>query len=235
MGEKPHAKETARFFLGLSFLLLLVLTLLGLQPHLANLLPAANLAYLLRDGNYLILFQNNNELRSSGGFIGSFAEVEVKGGRPGSIDFGTNIYKLDEPFAAQVVVPPPAPLLRITGGRWTLRDSNWAADFPQAAEQILWFYEREWGMAGKETRLDGVIALTTTVIEELLRLTDPIEMPAYTTTLTRQFRRSRPIQSRKGVLREPDQLAHRGAKDDLARSYPSPRRTSEKSRKESPC
>lgn len=183
MGEKSHAKESARIFLGLSFLSLFVLILVSFKPRLDHFLPAANLAYLLRDGRYLILFQNNNELRASGGFIGSFAEVEVAGGRPGSINFGTNIYKLDEPFVAQFTVLPPPPLQRITQGKWAFRDSNWAADFPEAARQVLWFYEREWAVAGEEKKIDGVIALTTTVIEELLRLTGPIEMPAYATTL----------------------------------------------------
>jgi len=175
---KPNA------LVGLALLIAVGGLLLLTRPWLSRLLPAGNLAYMLRDGQYLILLQNNAELRASGGFIGSFGEVTLDHGIPGSIEFGTNIYKLDDPFTEQVTIPPPVPLQAITQGKWAFRDSNWAADFPEAAAQALWFYEKETGLGGTPRKLDGVIAITTTVVEELLRLTGPIEMPAYATTLT---------------------------------------------------
>ena len=173
-----------RPLVGALFLAAVALLTLAARPWLTQLLPAGNLAYLFRDGRYLVLLQNNAELRASGGFLGSYAEIKIENGRPGPIEFGTNIYKLDEPFTNEVTVPPPRPLQEVTLGKWAFRDSNWAADFPEAAEQMLWFYEREQALQGRQMRLDGVVALTTTVVEELLRLTGPVDMPAFATTLT---------------------------------------------------
>src|SRR3990170_4541930 len=54
---------------------------------------------LFRDGKYLILFQNNAELRSSGGFIGSYAVLEIEKFEIKNLFFNTNIYALDNLFA----------------------------------------------------------------------------------------------------------------------------------------
>lgn len=154
------------------------------RPIIDRYVTALDLALLFKDGRYLILLENNNELRPGGGFIGSFATVNVKNGRPSQVAIGTNIYKLDNPYTLAVSIPPPAPLSGVAHEKWAFRDSNWAADFPAAARQVLWFFEEEKAFAGQPVRMDGVIVLTTTVIEELLRLSGPIEMPAYATTLT---------------------------------------------------
>jgi hypothetical protein len=186
MGEKNFGRPLSvlRPFSGLLLLAFIVFVLIVFWPKLNRWLSAADLAYLWRDGRYLILLQNNAELRATGGFIGSFAEVEVKTGHPVSIEFGTNIYKLDDPFVKKVAIPAPSPLARLTHGKWSFHDSNWAADGEEALRQAVWFYERETSLAGQGRKVDGVIALTTTVVEELLRLVGPIEMPGYATTLT---------------------------------------------------
>jgi hypothetical protein len=59
-----------------------------------------------------------------------------------------------------------------------MRDSNWSADYPQAAQKVAWFYSQEGG-----TPVDGVIALDTQVIVELLKYTGPIVMPDYNLTI----------------------------------------------------
>ncbi len=184
MATGSRLRALAGPLLGLVLLLGIGYAVALISPALERLLSAANLGYVLRDGNYLVLVQNNAELRASGGFIGSFAEVEVKSGRIETIDFNTNVYKLDTLFTDQISIAPPAPLAGISGGRWAFRDSNWAADFIEAAERTLWFYERANEIAGKRVKIDGVIAVTTTVVEEIIRLTGSIAMPEYATTLT---------------------------------------------------
>lgn len=134
----------------------------------------------LANGKYLVLFQNNNELRASGGFIGSFAVIETSGGKVKNISFDTNIYKRDWQFTQNNTVEPPSILKNFCpDGKWQMRDSNWALNYPEAAKQVAWFYEQEGGAP-----VDGVIAIDATFFEEILKIVGPIKLPEYNTTIT---------------------------------------------------
>ncbi len=128
---------------------------------------------LVPPGEYLILFQNNAELRPSGGFLGSFATVKIAEWGYEDVAIDTNIYKRDNAFTARHSIEPPLPLKpHIADGKWAMRDSNWDLDFRDAAERVAWFYQQEGG-----TSVDGVIAVNATVLVDLLNLTGPIELP----------------------------------------------------------
>src|SRR5690606_35820438 len=62
----------------------------------------------------LVLFQNNAELRPSGGFPGSFATLNASSGIVRGFNFGQNIYKLDAAFSDWTANRAPAPLITIT-------------------------------------------------------------------------------------------------------------------------
>ncbi len=123
---------------------------------------------------YLFLLQNNSEVRGTGGFIGNYGIMKIKNGSV--VSFMTdNIYNFDYPAAASLSVRPPEPFVRYFPGslqKWFLRDSNWSADFREAASQAQWFYQKQ---GGKE-HLDGVIAMTPDVMESLLRVVGPVRI-----------------------------------------------------------
>ena len=129
---------------------------------------------------YLVLFLNNTELRPAGGFIGSYAVVHVENGHTDlKIVSGSDV--LDAAADRSVLLPPPAPVLdymRID--RWFFRDSNWSPDFSVSAAQALDFYKRENGIAAAE--IDGVVGVTTDVLEDLLRLSGPVTVQGVTFT-----------------------------------------------------
>lgn len=148
---------------------------------LTNQILANDLPWLTTESDsrdILILFLNNNELRGGGGFIGSFAVAHFSDGTLNKLDFQTNIYKLDNQFSKNKQISPPEGLDQIADGKWAMRDSNWAVDFPESAAKIKQFYKLE---TGKE--VSGVIALDTTLFEQLLKFTAPIEMPEYGLTI----------------------------------------------------
>lgn len=119
---------------------------------------------------YLIIFQNNSELRATGGFIGSFALLDIYQGKVQNFEApGGGSYDLQGYSEARLIAPPP---LHIVNARWEFQDANWWPDFPTSAEKIIWFYEK----AGGPT-VDGVISLTPTVIERLLPVMGPLELP----------------------------------------------------------
>lgn len=123
---------------------------------------------------YLFLFQNNAELRPTGGFIGSYGLLKVNNGHIGKL-FVDGIFNPDGQLKENIV--PPAPIQKVSAA-WSLHDSNWWPDFPTSAEKATFFYEKTGGPT-----VDGIITLTPTVIEDLLRLTGPIDMPEYGVTI----------------------------------------------------
>lgn len=132
-------------------------------------------ALLARDGNertFLLLFQNNWELRPGGGFIGSYGILKIRDGRISSLVID-DTYNLDRRIPP--VVPPPYPYretVKITSLK--LRDSNISPDFPANAEAAERFYH-----LGGGTEIDGTIAITTNVLTALLDITGPITLERY--------------------------------------------------------
>ncbi len=123
---------------------------------------------------YLVLFLNNTELRPGGGFIGAYGIVRFENGIPRIEKIeGTEI--LDNEAPATAALTPPEPLAKyLFIKRWQFRDSNWSPDFPTAASTSLYLYRLEKGIAADE--VDGVIAITPSVLEELLTITGPVKV-----------------------------------------------------------
>lgn len=118
---------------------------------------------------YLILFQNNMELRPTGGFIGSFGLVTFDKGRMSEIVVN-DVYMADGQLKGHV--DPPEPIRKYLGeGGWTLRDSNWDPNFPVSATKAEWFLEKEIN----ET-VDGVIAIDLNFVKRLVAITGPINL-----------------------------------------------------------
>lgn len=119
---------------------------------------------------YLFLFQNNNEMRPTGGFIGSYGLLDISNGRINKF-FIDGIFNPDGQLVEKIV--PPKPIQKMSAA-WSLHDSNWFADFPVSAHEAIKFYEKTGGPT-----VDGVITFTPTVMQKLLEITGPIEMPEY--------------------------------------------------------
>lgn len=123
---------------------------------------------LLGQKNILLVFQNNNELRASGGFMGTIGNAHLTDGGLTSLDI-RSVYDWDGQLKEKIL--PPQPLLAVNH-QWYMRDSNWFAHFPQSANRISSLYEKE----GGETP-DLIITMTPDVIIEILERTGPIELP----------------------------------------------------------
>ncbi|MEK7549610.1 MAG: DUF4012 domain-containing protein [Patescibacteria group bacterium] len=119
---------------------------------------------------YLFLFQNNHEMRATGGFIGSYGMLDIHQGvvRKFFID---GIFNPDGQLKENII--PPKPLQKVSAG-WSLHDSNWFPDFPVSAEKAIFFYEKTGGPT-----VDGVIVITPAVLQKLLMITGPITLPQY--------------------------------------------------------
>lgn len=125
---------------------------------------------------YMILFQNDAELRPTGGFITAYAIFRVEKGRI-HLDSANDIYKLDDTLTKQVSPPDPiARYLNVYG--WRMRDANFSPDFLSSMKT----FEDLYNSSTAKAKIDGIIAMDTHV---LLRLVDVMGgISAYGTTFT---------------------------------------------------
>lgn len=142
---------------------------------IANLYPSISGG--TKNKQYLILLQNNRELRPTGGFIGTVGLLRFEENQINTITI-EDVYSIDGQLKGHV--DPPIPIRTILNQEhWYLRDSNWSADFEESAKKALWFYEKSTGQTA-----DGVIAITLPFVEDLLNITGPLSIPEYNISVT---------------------------------------------------
>jgi hypothetical protein len=123
-----------------------------------------------REKTYLILFQNDKELRGTGGFITSYAIAKLKSGKLVDIK-SEDIYKLDRRFSSPE--PPPEPLRKyLVLAHYPIRDTNLSPDYLVSAQKFESFYNT---IPGVE-KVDGIIALDTEFVRSLVEFTGPIKV-----------------------------------------------------------
>lgn len=133
---------------------------------------------------FLVLFQNNDELRPTGGFLGTYGILQTKNGDFVRFD-SHDIYHMDEPMEAGHLLSlvPPEPIRKYLNKSWYMRDANWSPDWPTSAQQIVWFYNKENPLLPPKNQINnftgafnGVIAITPDFVESLLALIGPVEI-----------------------------------------------------------
>lgn len=128
-----------------------------------------NLIGLDTPKKYLVLFQNNMELRPTGGFIGSFAIITFDKGRVTEITVN-DVYSADGQLKGHIE-PPQAIKNYLGEANWFLRDSNWDPDFNVSARKAEWFLEKELGL-----KVDGVVSIDLFFVNKLLEVTGAINL-----------------------------------------------------------
>lgn len=118
--------------------------------------------------HYLLLFQNPDEIRATGGFVGGGGRLTLEQGRV------TEFYYQDavdvDDLAGQPYPTTPAPMERYMGIDLLLfRDGNWFLDFPTSARSLSELY-----MRGQQRPVEHVIALNPQAVAWLLEATGPV-------------------------------------------------------------
>lgn len=119
---------------------------------------------------YLLVFQNNAEIRSTGGLPGSWAEVRTTDGKAEIVRQGTAVEfgRRDTP-----VLPLSPGELGVYSDLLGVyfQDANFTPDFPRAAELMAARWEEKYA-----TALDGVISLDPVTLSYLLEGTGPVRV-----------------------------------------------------------
>lgn len=117
---------------------------------------------------YLLLFQNDAELRPTGGFLTAYAILSVNKGNFKSLG-SSDIYSLDAKFGNRLPAPQPIKDYHKNVYNWHLRDMNLSPDFKVSME-TFWENYKKVGSAD----IQGIIAVDTNVLVDLLRVLGPI-------------------------------------------------------------
>lgn len=134
--------------------------------------------------NYLFFFQNDTELRPTGGFLGVYGLASIQDADIAAL-ITDDVYALDGPAEASPRPAPPEPIKRYIGiDKWYLRDANWSPDFVVASDVMAKFFAEEAAIAYKTDvpEIDGVFAIDTYVARDVLDLTGPITVDGKTFT-----------------------------------------------------
>lgn len=131
-----------------------------------------------KNHKYLIFFVNNMEIRPGGGFLGSFAILEI-----GDLEIKElkiyDVYDADGQLTFHL--DPPEPFKKYLNlPHWFLRDSNFSPDFFENYQKALFFIEKEL----KISNFNGALLLTTTAVENILDAFDYIYLPDYKEYIT---------------------------------------------------
>jgi len=149
-----------------------------------------------------LIFQNDAELRPTGGFMGSLAFMDVSQGRITAVDApGGGLYDLKGSLLQRVEAPYP---FRLFSPVWQPWNANVFFHFPTSAETLAWFIEKSQGPT-----VDGMIATTPTMLEDILRLSGPLFLPQYGVVFTQENVRrvlQEEVESREARDRSPKQI-----------------------------
>lgn len=142
--------------------------ILGL-PHIARVLP--DIMGVESERTYLIIAQNEDELRATGGFISGVGLMRVSGGNIVDITFqDANVI---DPWWEKPYEWPPEPMVQLMGLElYLFRDTNFWADFPTSAEQAITLYQYSQDFGA----IDGVLAIDQQFLALLLGVTGPVEI-----------------------------------------------------------
>lgn len=126
---------------------------------------------------YLVLFQNDKELRPTGGFLTAYSIMTVDKGKMRPVS-SNDIYNLDSKYSPSV--PAPDPLIKYLKGpyilskNYRLRDMNFAPDFTESMD----LFTKEAQKAGVKD-IDGVITVDTEVVVKILEVIGKIGVPGF--------------------------------------------------------
>lgn len=131
---------------------------------------------------FLVQTMDRAELRGAGGFTGQYGELTINGGRiaPFSLK-DISLVEYTNTSVTQGQIAPQQYRDWWPFANWGLRDSNVSANFPTTAQMAIDLYKQE-----TNSQVDGVISFTPIVIEHVLAVIGPIQVPGYNATVNAQ-------------------------------------------------
>lgn len=137
--------------------------------------------------SYLVLAQNNDELRPSGGYISTWGWFTVRSARIIDYDYSptttTSPNPPDSNFLEEQNIVIPDWWLRYSQPVYVAWDGSWFPDFPSTAEMAINYYNIGDNI---QSPVDGVLAIDISGFELMLSAMDEVFVSDYSVTVTRE-------------------------------------------------
>lgn len=124
-----------------------------------------------KEKTYLILFQNDKELRPTGGFLTNYAIFNVKNGKFKLVK-SEDIYSLDSSIPYHPKAPKEILTYHKGVSQFNIRDSNLSPDFVKSLELFNSLYEK----SSQKVKYDGIITVDTHVLVDVLTVLGDTEV-----------------------------------------------------------
>lgn len=119
---------------------------------------------------YLVIFQNDKELRPTGGFMTFYAVFRVEEGVI-KVDNALDIYSLDDSLPSHKAAPPIIAKYLPKVDTFNIRDSNLSPDFVTSMKTFYDMYKT----SSQKTEIDGIIAIDTHFLVSALQVLGEVE------------------------------------------------------------
>lgn len=116
---------------------------------------------------YLVIFQNDKELRPTGGFITAYSIFTVDKGIL-KVERSDDIYTLDNSISGKPKAPEAILKYLPKVSVWNLRDINLSPDYVESMKDFNALYDK----ATQKVEVDGIIAMDTNVLVDTIRILD---------------------------------------------------------------
>ena len=130
--------------------------------------------------HYLVLSQNPDEVRPTGGFMGSYGVLGSNAGHLNVDEYGdTNAWDKAHPAAVIPEQQAEPTIFRIANTNETMANTNARPDWPTAAQTAIQLWRKGGGQ-----QMNGVVSFTPNFLARLVAVLGPIHVPAYNDTIT---------------------------------------------------
>jgi len=126
---------------------------------------------------YVLAGQNDQEIRPTGGFIGSIGILSIEDGDIVERNYASSAEFAPEEWPTRRI---PFALTHYLGaGGWFVRDANWSPDFPTSARTILDMLTED-----VDITADGVIAVDSRFVGAMIGIFEPLTVPGFSEPIT---------------------------------------------------
>ncbi len=116
-----------------------------------------------KEKTYLVLFQNDKELRATGGFWTAYAIFKIDKGNI-KLEKSSDIYDLDSTIAKRPPLPEKIKKYHLNVNQFYIRDANLSPDFVESVKLFNSLYDN----SSQRVEYDGIIAIDTYILVDLL-------------------------------------------------------------------
>lgn len=124
---------------------------------------------------YFVLFQNDAELRPTGGFMTAYGILKIDKGKITPI-LSEDIYSLDASWGKKIPAPEPIKKYHKNVFYYYIRDMNLSPDFAVSMKPVMEIYNNQ---IPKAMKVDGVVAVDTKLLVGLLKVLGTIGVPEW--------------------------------------------------------